>query len=172
MRFLSGLIVFVTILGSCKSKEAMVTTSDKDIAAINETKDMVIADETNIPQYNKIAVAYRSSTRGVFEYTYISEEETMLTEDRNFKNTRTYPTKKEDWQAILEFIIAVDEDKFRNLEAPTSMRHYDGAPHATLSIIKGDEELMTPSFDHGHPPKEILNFVAKVLSVRDNLIKQ
>jgi len=163
MRFLSSLIVFVIILASCKSKDATVTTSDKD---------MVLADESIIAQYNKIAVAYRSSTRGVFEYTYISEEETVLTEDRNFKNTRTYPTKKKDWEAILEFITAVDEDEFRSLEAPTSMRHYDGAPHATLSIIKGDEELMTPSFDHGHPPKEILNFVAKVLSVRENLIKQ
>jgi hypothetical protein len=82
-----------------------VTTSDTDIAAINDTQDMVIADEyLNIPQHNQICWVQpvqpssptRRSSRTHYMYISISETEILvLTEDRGFARYKTpIKTKK------------------------------------------------------------------------------
>jgi hypothetical protein len=84
----------------------------------------------------------------------------------------TYVCKSEDWEALESLLKAIDVENLNRLKAPTDKRLYDGAPHATLSVIKGDVEMMTPTFDHGTPPKEIEALVNKVLSIKVNASKQ
>ena len=67
---------------------------------------------------------------------------------------------------------AVDLQTLNKLKAPTEKRLHDGAAHATLAFRQGDMEVMSPTFDHGHPPKEIEALVNKVLSIKENVLKQ
>jgi len=39
-------------------------------------------------------------------------------------------------------------------------------------VILGDIEIITPPFDHGHAPKELKTVVNKVLSIKENRVKQ
>lgn len=173
MKAIVGLLISLTILGSCKSQSASTEKIENGTVMKNDTTQVMTAakDNTNQDQED-LAVIYSASSRGFFEYIKITESETILSEDRYLKSIRTYPTKSKDWEALVKFIDSTDYKKFKTLEAPTGKRLYDGAAHALLTIVEGKEELTTPSFDHGHPPKDILNFVAKVLSIREGLQKQ
>jgi hypothetical protein len=162
MKFLLSLLAFVIVAESCNTKRHSVDNNTETLAMENK----------NLQNPSDFEIAYRASTRGVFEYILISKDEVMLTEDRNFEKKRFYPTTNEDWKAIDSMVATIDEVKFINLKAPTSKRHYDGAAHATVTIIRGEKELMTPTFDHGHPPKEIEALVNKILTIREKLIKQ
>ena len=53
--------------------------------------------------------------------------------------------------------------KLTNIKAPSSKRYFDGAPHAILTIKIGGEEINTPFFDHGFPPKEIASLINHIL---------
>ncbi|WP_370390192.1 hypothetical protein [uncultured Winogradskyella sp.] len=173
MKSILRIIVLISLFWSCKSQSASTEKIEHGTAIKNDTTQVmaVAKDNTNQDQEN-LAVVYSASSRGFFEYIKITESETILSEDRYLKSIRTYPTKSKDWEALVKFIDSTDYKKFKTLEAPTGKRLYDGAAHALLTIVDGKEELTTPSFDHGHPPKDILNFVAKVLSIREDLQKQ
>ncbi|MDY2586124.1 hypothetical protein [Winogradskyella aquimaris] len=162
MKFLLSLLAFVIVTESCNTRRESVAGNTEKLAM----------EKKNFQNSSDFEIAYRASTRGVFEYTLISKDEVMLTEDRNFEKKRYYPTANDDWKILDSMVAAIDEVKFVNLEAPTSKRHYDGAAHATVTIIRGENELMTPTFDHGHPPKEIEALVNKILTIREKLTKQ
>ena len=172
MKILVGLFIGASVLWSCKSQDVSDTKTENSNAMDKErTNDVVIASDKQTQEQDELAVVYSTSTRGFFEYIKITKRETVLSEDRYLKNIKTYPTQPADWDVLVKFIDSTDYKKFRQLEAPTGKRLYDGAPHAMLTIIKNEEEIRTPSFDHGQPPKDILNFVAKVLSIREAHIK-
>ena len=57
------------------------------------------------------------------------------------------------------------------LKAPTDKRLYDAAPQAILGVIRGDMEIRSTPFDHGHPPKPIEALVTKVLSIKASVSK-
>jgi len=58
------------------------------------------------------------------------------------------------------------------LKAPTDKRFADTAAKATLAIQFGDVEYMISPIDHDNPPKEIVAVVNKVLSIKENTVKQ
>ncbi|WP_426432027.1 META domain-containing protein [Winogradskyella sp. HB-48] len=122
--------------------------------------------------YKKFAVIYETSTRGSFEHIEISEHNIKISKDRGLENMNTYHCNPQDWKALNELLSNSVVENLDLLKAPTDKRLYDGAPHATLSVIKGDVIMMTPTFDHGAPPKEIETLVNKVLSMAENATKQ
>jgi hypothetical protein len=77
-----------------------------------------------------------------------------------------------DWESCLTLLSKIDLNSLSNLKAPTSMRHVDGAPHATLTVINGDKEIRSSTFDHGHPPKEIKELIEKLLTFKKQSSKQ
>ena len=134
MRLLSTLIIMVvTIFGSCKSNDEILNKGQ-----IEADKEAIL--NTNL-QKDILTIAYRASSRGFFEYTLVAAKDIMLTEDRNLVDTRTYVTNAEDWSELLDIVGSIDEDELQNLKAPTSKRLYDGAPHASITITKGDKEV-------------------------------
>ena len=85
-----------------------------------------------------------------------------------FRYIDTYSCKPTDWDELEKLLKSISPENLGKLKAPTDKRLYDGAAHATLSILLGDVVMITPSFDHGHPPKEIEALVNKVLSIKEN----
>lgn len=111
-------------------------------------------------------VSYEASTRGFYERVWITKDSLIITNDRNHVKTVSHKTSEKDWDELLAILKDVAIDSISELEAPTSMRHYDGARFATLIIAQGKSEVQSSGFDHGHPPKAIEAVVNKVLSIK------
>ena len=148
------------------NNNGQLVKANKQLAS-KPSKSDVVKDN-----YNRTLITYRAQSRGMFEFVQISESEVKISSDRNLKNIKSYDWEPKDWDALSKMIKDIDDEKFQKLKAPTDKRLYDGAAHATLSIIRGDVEIISPSFDHGAPPKEIEDLVNKVLSIRDKASKQ
>jgi heat shock protein HslJ len=131
------------------------------------------ADKSDaVKNKDHITFTYQALSRGFFEYIQISPSEVIISKDRNLIDTNTYNCDENDWNALIVLLKNVNLEIFQDLVAPTGKRFYDGAPYATLAIKQGVKDVKTPSFDHGSPPKAIHALVNKVLSIKENAIKQ
>lgn len=119
-----------------------------------------------------ITITYEAVSRGFFEEISISNNSLTTCNDINRKDYETYKSPKESWNECLKLLSKINIDGLPELEAPTSMRHYDGAAHATLIIKDGDKKIRSNTFDHGHPPKEIKELIEKLLALKKMLTKQ
>lgn len=176
MKFLFSLFAIAIMIQSCNSSRDAVSNKneieDKTVAAkpskeVPNSKSDIVGDN-----YKRVLITYQALSRGTFEYIQISKSEVTISTDRNLKNMDVYPCKLEDWEALENLLIVIDVEHLNELKAPTDKRLHDGAAHATLSVIKGDVELITPTFDHGYPPEEIKAIVNKVLSIKESVVKQ
>lgn len=175
MKFLFSFLAMMVVVESCNStKEPVSNIEDTEQVVASKpsrqsgnTKQEIVGDN-----YKKTYITYQVVSRGMFEYISISEAEIQYSQDKYLKKIDSFPSKSEDWQALKVLLKSVDIEHIDQLKAPTDKRLYDGAAHANLSIIKGDVEMRTTSFDHGSPPKEIEELVNKVLSIKENLSKQ
>ena len=122
--------------------------------------------------YKKFVVTYETSTRGSFKHIEVSKTQIKISKERSLKNSSTYACNAQDWKMLKDMLSNSVVENLDLLTAPTDKRLHDGAPHATLSVIKGDVEMMTPTFDHGNPPKEIESIVNKILSMAEIATKQ
>lgn len=161
-----------------KDNKLSLMADDKVI--IEATKSVVENSARPIIMGNKAAngfndktyINYKVSSRNSFEYILLSQTEMQLSTDKYLKKIDSLPMAEKDWATLINLLDSIDTQNLDKLKAPTDKRLYDGAAHATLSVIKGDVEMMTPSFDHGNPPKEIEALVNKVLSIKENATKQ
>ncbi len=165
MKILFSLFALIMITESCNSKKTATTDS----------KESYVASESNIGKAtdkNNTAITYKALSRGSFEFIQVSKSEVLISSDRNLINMDKYKCDAKDWDALNTLVQKLNLETFENLEAPTSKRLFDGAAHATLALTKEGEEITTPSFDHGSPPEAIEALVNKVLSIKENAIKQ
>lgn len=139
---------------------------------VNDTLLLTAKKRHALKGKNNSKIIYQALSRGSFEYVEISESGVLVSSDRNLINSKNYKCYKEDWEAINSLINDLNLDAFEDLEAPTGKRLFDGAPHATLVIKQGDKDFKTPSFDGGFPPEAIEALVNKVISIKENAIKQ
>jgi hypothetical protein len=116
-------------------------------------------------EYSK--VWYEATTRGFYEKIWVTKDSITITADRNQMVSTSYLTLEEDWNELMNLLKTVNVSELPDLEAPTSMRHYDGAAIATLAVSMGKTEIKSNNFDHGHPPKAIEAVVNKVLSMKE-----
>ena len=119
-----------------------------------------------------ITITYQAVSRGFFEEISISSDSITIGNDFNKKDIKTYKNPKGSWNTCLELLSKIDLDILSELEAPTSMRQYDGAAHATLIIKDGNKEIRSNTFDHGHPPTEIKELVEKLQTFKKLSVKQ
>lgn len=118
------------------------------------------------------AVKYKTSTRGFFNFILISKNKISVSEDRSLQNIKNYNIDSIEWNELKSLIDAIDLEGLLKLAPPSQNHQHDGAAHATLALQIGDIEYMTPTFDHGNPPKAIEALVNKVLSIKENTVKQ
>jgi hypothetical protein len=130
----------------------------------NKKETLVAQEET--------AIIYQAVSRGYFEEIKLENKKITYCNDRNRKIYTTYPYSVDDWQDCLKLLSKIDINLLPTLEAPTSMRDVDGTAHASLTIIQGDKETLSNTFDHGHPPVSIKPLVEKLLSIKKMVIKQ
>lgn len=172
MKFLFSLFALVILTESCNSSKEAVSNS-KEATAETQSKSSIVKDKNDIVQDNySNAVTYKAQSRGSFIFIQIKGKELLFSEDVNLQNVSTFTCEEKDLKEIERLLKAVNRETFQKLKAPTEKRLYDGAAHATLAIMQGDVELITPTFDHGYPPEEIKAIVNKVLSIKESVVKQ
>ena len=66
---------------------------------------------------------------------------------------------------MVKYFQKINLEEIPNLKDPTQKRFYDGAAIADLKIRFEDKNYETTQFDHGFPPKEIEEFVNKIVSL-------
>jgi hypothetical protein len=155
------LIILSTLtLNSCGATKKE-SSSENIIAKEVSLEDTKL--EKGETQTDPIAI-YDSHTRG-YHYTY-TVYETYATVVKEYKGKPENVAVVESDIADLKKIIAeISVDKIGTYEAPTKKRHYDGAPHTTISIFKKGEKYSSQTFDGGFPPKALEVLVNKVLSL-------
>lgn len=186
-----GKISFGNIASSKKYCGKEIGTTERDfLTALSQSKEVKLIDGNvmfssddemliKASKYSKEKVAqsnpviiYKAISRGSFDYIKISGTKVSVSTDRNLKSFSDYKCTEEDQEKLAELLSNLKLNDITQLEAPTDKRLFDGAPIATLTILKDKEKFTTPSFDHGHPPNEIKALVNKVLSIKENATKQ
>ena len=142
------------------------------LAIILITKDCNNTSVALNTQEQDITIIYHASSRGSFEEITVSKDSFSITTDRTRKDIAFYKTPTKDWNDSLKLLEVIEINQLPNLKAPTSMRQYDGAAHATLIIKSNSGKIQTSSFDHGYPPEEIKPLVEKLLSFKKLTSKQ
>lgn len=153
MKFLVCLLVMLVSAKECENKKSTLNES------YNEKAEMRVSQEP-------VKIVYRASTRGFFEVIEIKGDSVSFTKDYNLKNIDKAELSQEEKADIINLLSKIDINALTELEPPSKTHQYDAAPAAFLKITKGDTEFMTPSFDHGKPPKAISDIVEKILSLK------
>ncbi len=152
-------LLFILLPILMLNKECEQTKSSDSSTAIHSEKTSDVMQENT-------TISYQATTRGFYEKIWVTKDSLTVTNDRNQTEKISYAMQKADWDELMSLLKAVDITTLPEIEAPTSMRDYDGAAFATLSVTQDTLETTSNSFDHGHPPKSIEALVNKVLSMR------
>lgn len=165
MKFLFSLLTIVMLSESCNSaKEAVLDTEKIEVS--NPESKMQDIDNKDL------TVEYRASTRGFFELITIKGDSLLFTNDYNLKRINKFAITSKEKERFVRLLSELDITKLSELEPPSKTHQYDAAPAAFLKITKGEDEYMTPSFDHGKPPKAINDIIEKILSIKTMFEKQ
>ena len=121
----------------------------------------------NIDQ-EALSFEYNATSRGLFQQITIDKDQIKTISVRGEKAVeKTCP--KEIWKSLMNGLDSLDLDSINNLKAPSEKRLFDGAAHASLSIIYKGKTYKSPSFDHGNPPKAIAPLVKVIRSAAENI---
>jgi len=143
--------------GATKKASSFDNTIEKEVTEKNNK-----LEEERV-QEGPIAI-YDSHTRG-YHFTF-TVYETYATVVKEYQGKIKKIAVLEDDITELKIIINnVSGKKVGTYEAPTKKRHYDGAPHTTISIFEKGEKYTSQTFDGGFPPKALEVLVNKVLSL-------
>ena len=154
MRFL---IVFISVFVFYACNAVVKPNSKADVLDV-ESKII----KKNV-QESPIAI-YDSHTRG-YHFTFsVYETYATVIKEYNGKAVKVAVSSK-DIKELKSIIKQISEKEIAYYEAPTKKRHYDGAPHTTISIFKNKEKYSSQTFDGGFPPKALEVLVNKVLSL-------
>lgn len=154
------LIFSICVLASCCANKQGVQ-SDVIIANKMETENIETKKES--PQETPI-VTYGSHTRGYhFTLTVFNSYATISKEYKG--KSKRIEVDPADIIAIKDIISKLTLKDISTYEAPTKKRHYDGAPHTSISVFSNDEKFSSQTFDGGFPPKPLADLVNKVLSL-------
>jgi hypothetical protein len=107
---------------------------------------------------------YDSHTRGYHFTLTVYNSYATISKEYNGKPQKI-EVKAEDIVALKDIISKLSLKEISTYEAPTKKRHYDGAPHTTISVFSNNEKFSSQTFDGGFPPKALEVLVNKVLSL-------
>ena len=173
MNFETQFLKSLNSVNSFSVNDNLISFSENDSVLIKGTNTVVASKRSAEVNYeDNTTVKYQALSRNSFDFITISKSNILISKDRDLLKIDTYPIEAKDWEAIHTLIKAIDAESMHTIKPPSTKHQYDGAPHATLALIIGDVEYMTPTFDHGNPPQEIETLVNKVLSIKENTVKQ
>lgn len=110
-------------------------------------------------------IEYTATTRGFYQKITVKNKTVTVAKDRNGNNKPiTMTLSAANWKEIISTLDTVALDKMATLKAPTEKRFYDGAAIATLQVTYKHKTHTSAAFDHGFPPKELQQCVAKLQS--------
>ena len=109
---------------------------------------------------NGIELHYTFNSKNNYTKIIITKEKVL---NKYNKVVTSNITTTDYWQTCILLLSKIELKKLTNIKAPSSKRYFDGAPHAILSIKIAGEEINTPFFDHGFPPKEIAALINHIL---------
>lgn len=160
-------------VNSFSIKDSSISFSENDKILINATHKVIDSQkDLALNSTDNTTVTYKASSRNLFDFVIISKSEILIYKDRNIQKANKYKTETEDWETIQQLIDDLDLESIKDLIPPSKKFQFDGAPHASLTIKIEDVEYLVPTFDHGNPPQAIEALVNKVLSVKENTVKQ
>ncbi len=157
MKILFSLLAILLFNKECDQKKS----AESDATTDNSEKVVDTIQDVSI-------IWYEATTRGFYEKIWVTKDSTIVTTDRNHLEKISYKTEDSDWKLLVNLTNKLDLKTLPEIEAPTSMRHYDGAAIAKLGVIANKIETISNDFDHEHPPKAIESIVKKVLSMKDS----
>ena len=154
MKFIVCLLLVLVSATECneKSEASQSITAEKP--------------EMRLAQNDIKEIFYRASTRGYFQVIKISGDSISFTNDYNLEKFKTYAIPTKEKEALLGLLSGIDVKELPNIQPPSKTHQYDAAPAAYLQVTTADEVYMTPTFDHGAPPKTITSIVEKMLSIK------
>jgi hypothetical protein len=148
------------IFKSCKG----VNKSNFNTVSENKETNVKNMVEMNQIQEETPIVIYDSHTRG-YHYTF-TVYETYATVIKEYKGEPVkVDVSDKEIKELKEILKQISEKDISSYEAPTKKRHFDGAPHTSISIFKRGEKYSSQTFDGGFPPKGLEILVNKVLSL-------
>lgn len=154
------LVFSICILTSCCANKKTVQ-SDNLMANNNEVSQLTLNEE--VVQESPIVV-YDSHTRGYhFTLTVYDNYVTVIKEYNGIP--KRLDVQPESIISLKNIIAELSLKDISSYEAPTKKRHYDGAPHTTISVFQNTEKFSSQTFDGGFPPKALEVLVNKVLSL-------
>ncbi|MBO6605212.1 hypothetical protein [Psychroserpens sp.] len=159
MKLIVCLMVMLIATKECDQNQARLSTNES-----TEIQNRMMQDSTKI--------TYEATTRGFYLKLWITGDSISITQDRYLKDVSTYALSDVDKEAIYSMLNVIDETSLKDLMPPTTTFQYDAAAMATFEIATTDKSHLTPTFDHGKPPKPIAEIVNKMLSIRSEVEKQ
>ena len=152
------------LISFLNNETVIITATNTMIASKKSTKANTDIDY-------KTSVKYTTSSRGTYDFISISKSNILLSKDEGLQDIQKYLIEPKEWEAVNKMIEAIDAETIQDLTPPSTKYQSDGAHQAALAIIIGDIQYMTPTFDHGNPPEAIEALVNKVLSIKENTVK-
>jgi hypothetical protein len=159
MKLILSLFTLLILAKECKTNKDSLSS----ITSSNNIEKMATMEN--------ITLVYNANSRGFFEEIVITIDSITIYTNRNKTNPIKIACSTEDWNSCMTLLETIEVKKLPSLEAPTKMRHYDGAAHATLTIKNKEESYQTSTFDHGLPPQEIKAIVDRILLFKKDKIK-
>lgn len=154
------LLLCTFILLSCHANKKAV---ESEYVMAKGTTEKELKLNTEKPQKSPLVI-YDSHTRGYHFTATVYDTHVTLVKEYNGK-PQTIEVKSEDIDALKEIISEMVLEEIHTYEAPTKKRHYDGAPHTSISVFRNDEKFSSQIFDGGFPPEALAVLVNKVLSL-------
>jgi len=99
-----------------------------------------------------LTITYVANTRGFYEHIKLTKDSISFSKDRNLKIVTTNAYPKKDWNELITLIKNIDIA-------------------ATLELNSKEQDVRTPIFDHGNPPKTLAEVVKKVLALKDKVLQ-
>lgn len=174
-----GALMFVLL--SCKCKKDVAVTelkedNNKEKVETQEPKHTMTLPKNSVVTRTKvdenqekgISVEYEALSRGYFLKIVFRGNSISVGKDRNdLSQNKTIKLSIQEENELKQMLAKFDPKTLPNLKWPTEKRYYDGAAHANLVIIKEGETYTGAGFDHGFPPKEIEQFVKKLIELSE-----
>ena len=122
-------------------------------------------DSAKAQDLENAIIEYTANTRGFYQKIIVKDKTVTISKDRDGRDQAT-PIKinEADWKEIVTYFDTVEIEQLSKFKAPSEKRFHDGAAIANLKVTYKGKTYETTDFDHGFPPKEIQQFVAKINS--------
>jgi hypothetical protein len=120
-------------------------------------------DKQTNEEMKKTNIEYSAYSRGYYLNINIQDEKLAIVDKRD-ATPRQYTLTAKDWKDLAALYQKIKLSDLPTYKDPTQKRFYDGAAIATLRIVYDGKTYESAAFDHGFPPKEIEDFVNKIVS--------